>query len=659
MKEFCVLLKKLAGTVSLLLLLVQVDHVNGGGYLAVSPNGGPFRWDGPVTLNFDQGPLGKLSKEQADAMVLEAISEWTATHIPGSTVQFINGPDLAEDHGDGEGTDPNYDLNGPTDGLTAVIYDQYGNLTEQLGAGLSDSVAGFAGPVISETDPSAPIDEGIVVLNGKLISGNETDIPENQYQGVIIHEVGHLLNLDHAQSAMAYTETGFDVGSIGGPYTPRHEPDYTGVPTMFPFVLPEIDTLEIDDKSWILDMYGDTAELRGSISGAIKDLEGNPVNGVNVIAYHADDPTSMITCVTGFADGDPINAATGSYQIPALSPGSKWVVDVEPLVEMFNVQSSIGPELGEIPVLPGAPEYINDPGIESTSDFAGLSTTFVIPEGPLGVDLSGIDMTFNDINDVLFIEEVDLGTDELTAQILPVVPGKFIAVTGQIDPAEPNGQDLSFYGLYCDFFRVQPPAGMELNQVSIVSDQSILDVLVMERRADGRTHLVASTGSSLGYPAVSLYIDSLRMGEDPYKDNTFYFGVGFTDPFLGGSDPYQVSNYTLGLVFSVSDRDAVVVAGIESGVVDPESGIMRIHGRGFKNLGGPPEVEFSLPGLHVDSVSFVNENTLDVAISKEAGYTPGTTAVQVTNTGASGGFAGRVNVEGTGEPSNVTDWVLY
>src|SRR5690606_37878205 len=132
-RVYCRFLSKVA-TLGFVLVsgAVFVPSADAGGYLAVKPTGGPYKWDGPVTLHFDLGPLGKLSNAQADAMVTEAVAEWTAAKIPGSTVQFIQGPDLSEDHGDGAGTDPNYDLNTPTtDGITAVIYDQTGLLTEQ------------------------------------------------------------------------------------------------------------------------------------------------------------------------------------------------------------------------------------------------------------------------------------------------------------------------------------------------------------------------------------------------------------------------------------------------------------------------------------------------------------------------------------------------
>ncbi len=650
-----------------LAVVVATSAAPAGGYLAVDTTGQPFKWVGPITVNLDQGPLGKLSKSEADTFVLNAMSKWTATNISGSAVQFVRGPDLSEDHGDGQGADPNADYGKTPDGITAIIYDQFGTYTDQsLGANMSLSVAGWAGPTIPDDYSPTPLSEGIVVLNGRLIDGDvdgglAPDLDPDVYQGVITHEVGHMLNLDHSQAAVAFSETGFDAGSIGGVSEPRHPPDLRGVPTMFPFVMPEISTLETDDKAWITSLYPDAAlaASHGSISGSIRTIDNLPFDGANIVAFNADDPTSMITCVSGYADSDAITSPSGNYLIPSLPPGSQWVVDVEPLVDAFNTLSSVGPELEQPVIMPGAPEFINEAGFESTSDSALVSTTFQVPGNPATRHFTDVNLRFNDIEDVDFVTEVDTGTDELTAQLVPVTPGRYTYIQGHIDPTEMNPQDLGFYGVYYDFYRVRPPAGVELNQVFIQGQSVILDCSVFEWRPDGETHRIVTTVAAFGAPSLSLSLDSTHMGSAPHEGE-FYIGVCYPDPFLGGESPrVTLSDYVLGLLFSVSDRDGLVVKGADNGEINPDAGVVQIKGRGFKSTGGSPSVAFSNPGIGVDNVTLVDANTLNVAISKQPGFQPGLTTIQVTNSPASGGYAGRAVQQMTGTASHVSDWELY
>src|SRR5690606_6055121 len=142
------------------------------------------------------------------------------------------------------------------------------------------------------------------------------------------------------QAALQYSETGIESGTfypqfgLGGGL--GKEPDYRGRPTMFPFVQPDISTLELDDKAWISYLYpAPSFAANGSISGTIYAFDGSKANGANIIAFNADDPTQMITCVSGLTDFDPETTPKGDYRIPGLPPGSAWVVDVEPVADLF------------------------------------------------------------------------------------------------------------------------------------------------------------------------------------------------------------------------------------------------------------------------------------------------------------------------------------
>lgn len=640
-----------------------------GGYMAVDRTGQPYKWEGPITLHFDLGPLGKLSKAEADALTLTALSKWMDPELPGSGVQFVRGPDLTKDHGDGTEPNPAFDLFGPLDGITPIIYDQNGLLTDLMGAGASASVVGFAGPVIPDDFSPAPIKEGIVVMNGKMIAGEGRDLPMDEFTGAIVHELGHLLNLGHSQAALAFTSTGIDVGALpglggigmggGGPEFPA---DYRGLPTMFPAVMPGLDTLALDDMAWLRSLYGDTSgNASGSISGYVKNPDGTPFNGANMVAYSVDDYTSMITCVSGFTDALPTSAPTGYYKIPGLPPGTKWIVDVEPVADGFSGGSRVGPI--DAQPLPTLPEFVNESGIESDADQPSISTTFVIP--PTGPAVHHIDanLRFNDPSLIDLVAEVDTGTDERAGQWVDVTPGRLTVIEGVIDPAEPNPQIYGIPGLvlgqYHDFFRVKHPAGVELNLVAVDSDNSVLDAQVYHLHTTQDSSPASGTASGFGFPSLSLYIDSSRIGADEAHRGTYAFGVGFAGSFVGGTEPFQLSNYHLYLGFSVSDRDALALAGTDSGEVNPEGGTIRVRGRGFKNIGGPPEVTFSTPGLLVTSVDFVDDKNLDVTLAKGPGYLPGDTTMQVVNRPESGGYGGRILQKAVGTQAAVIGWELY
>src|SRR5690606_12928275 len=152
----------------------------------------------------------------------------------------------------------------------------------------------------------------------------------------------------------------------------------------------------------------------------------------NIIAFNADDPTQMITCVSGLTDFYPETTPKGDYRIRGLPPGSAWVVDVEPVADLFTGGSSLGRLAAPIP-LPGAPEFLNELGVESHGDSAAMSTAFMIPEAPANPNINSVDLRFNDIGQVVEVDEVENGSDPEMAQQLPVTPGKYTVVHGFAD----------------------------------------------------------------------------------------------------------------------------------------------------------------------------------------------------------------------------------
>jgi len=658
-----------------ILYFLTPTGVIAGGYLAVDTEGTPYKWTAPIVVNLDLGPLGKLTKAQADELALDAMSHWTSSNVPGSTIQFVRGPDLSEDNGDGLGTDPENefddDENAPTDGLTAIIYDQTGAILESVYGNLqANAIVGGAGPVVPKARTPAPLVEGGAIINGRFYDDApdeifKNDLPYDQFKGAFIHEIGHMLNFDHAQAGVAYSETGFEIGSMGGYSPPRYEPDYRGVPTMFPFVMPQMETLELDDKSWLLEVYGDSASKAGlgSISGIVSTFDGITTNGINIVAYNVDDPTSMVTCVSGYIDPYHTLAATGSYKIPLLPPG-KWVLYAESILGAFIDGSSVGPEDVDENNRPakmqGPPEFLNEPDFESTNDPSSVSTTFEVTASGPDQHITGVNLQMNDLNDLNGVLEVDAGASVNQAQVLEVEPGKFTYVSGTANTNEPVVHNEIYHGDFIDFYKVEAPAGVRLDQMFIISSPDIVDLYLFERDSNGNLQLINGTVSALGAFAVDFMLDSSRIGESAYSGQ-YYFGVGFPIPLLGGSSNPVTSDYTFGIMYSVSDRDAVLVSGLEAGELVPESTMVRVKGRGFKNTGSiAPTITFSTPDVNVNSVTFIDSNTLDVSISTAPTLQPGSHfTLQVTNSQQSGGYAGRKRERVAGSQTRVFDWGIY
>lgn len=607
-----------------------------GGFLSVSGAGTPRAWTAsPIVLRYDAGPLSAaVNKATADTMVNNAVARWNTANIPTCSLTFSQGADLAVDHGTttAPASNPNYNEGSP-DGITPVIYDQNGFLTGELFAGAEQVIIGFAGPAWLSGNT---ITEGQAVLNGLFIDGisgggNPADLSSGQYEGVITHEIGHMLNLDHAQANREY------VNSV-----PPSSTDFTGYPSMFPLVHAGIQTLELDDRVWISELYPTASHTAlTAITGETRDNSNARVNGVNIIARSATNPLDVITCVSGYRDGSPgtINASAGEavYRIPGLATGSRWVVNFEQISPNFTSGSRVGP-IDPPLVVPGPAEFLNESGIEGTSDDVKRSTTFATPGTPGGV-VSGVDLRLNSFPSAQNINEVDPGSSFPSAAmaLTTINPGQTLNIAGNLNPAE--GGNVSFIGDPIeDWYVIQPASAYTIRRITLTphaSDDADLYLCSFNQPASSLLVVSASLTDGVGLveEIVGPY-DAARFGAGTAA-GLVYIGVSTFTGFPGG-------DYTLTIEADVSNTSALVVDAVTGGQIDVGSGTMTITGRGFRNTGGAPTVTTTDPNISIGTVTFVNANTLDVAISGLMGFTPGNATLEVTNQSAGGGFAGRL-----------------
>ena len=143
-------------------------------------------------------------------------------------------------------------------------------------------------------------------------SGNSVNLKD-----VVVHEVGHLIGLEHTpldgQPMVRPTMNPYNRGNEQG----------------------EAQSLEPDDIAGISYLYpsDDYLDRVSNASGEISDIDGNPIFGVHVIAKNID--TGAVTSTISGAYDNNVN--TGEYYIMGLPPGL-YKIFIEP------ISGDIGPE---------------------------------------------------------------------------------------------------------------------------------------------------------------------------------------------------------------------------------------------------------------------------------------------------------------------------
>ena len=171
----------------------------GAGPLFVNDAGDALVWtQRPVPWNPDAGGLGILGQSAALDLVEESFAAWAA--VADASIDFADTGGLAVDV---TAANVGLFLGVCDDGLSPIVFDTDGTITDALfGAGASNSILGFAGPECGTFSPPV-VTEASAVLNGKFLDGVATganpEVALDAFAGVLVHEFGHYVNLDHSQ----------------------------------------------------------------------------------------------------------------------------------------------------------------------------------------------------------------------------------------------------------------------------------------------------------------------------------------------------------------------------------------------------------------------------------------------------------------------------
>lgn len=229
---------------------------------------------------------------------------------------------------------------------TVVIYDQDGSILSAMG--YPRNIAGLGAPLNRSGDRTV-IQNGYVILNGRMIEGVNDAREVERFKAVILHELGHLFNLSHSQLNLDLAES-CDTFNCPNGYA---------ITTMYPSAKSTEQFLfHRDDVIALALLYPKMDENNKplletkycTIKGTILDKEGNGYPGVNVVANNvkadqsAKDARSMVS--GAFFPGPSIagrRVMDGQYVLAGLMPGETYEVHYESLTHDYDVGGGFMP----------------------------------------------------------------------------------------------------------------------------------------------------------------------------------------------------------------------------------------------------------------------------------------------------------------------------
>lgn len=380
------MLKRLIVFGAVFFFIVNFGKSYAGNHEVIHPTKGhSIGWENPTAIPYwmDIGPLGKLTNSEARGLTAAMMDTWAK--VETSRVRFVYQGNLPEDvtreniadylamtscGGSSRADIPK--------NVVPIIFDSDGKIIEYIaGMGSAIEIGGLATLrcFVGTLDNPLSIYQGMVIINGQFIDGKDftefspADLSVNSIAGVMLHELGHLIGLDHS----ALNEEMYEAISEG--ILPADYSRY--LPVMLPTVLRKSNsstTLHPDDISAISTLYPATGYLSqvGDIEGEVVRSDGEEVRKVNVIARKEDDPLcEAVASLSGRrcvpltdSNGRPNFNMTycdssdlyGDYTIEGLLPGD-YTVEIEEL-DAGWVRSGMYPSLIDED-LPGDAEFYN------------------------------------------------------------------------------------------------------------------------------------------------------------------------------------------------------------------------------------------------------------------------------------------------------------
>ncbi len=357
-----------------------------------SSTGQFYSWPGgAVSWIYDSGDLAAgYTNAQAVAMVAEAFDIWVKAGLSNaSTGQWVSTANLSV-------TQPGYvpdvtkdnykkylslDSTKPApDYPPTIIFDIDGSIIADLGKLIGQDMTTVVAytminPDVDLDSSSHAITHAVTILNGAMM--NKSGIDEDRFKASVIHELGHLLGLDHTGLNDEYATT----SDAKKNRTLKTSMD-AALPTMYPVNLSaEQKTLHNDDVVALSTLYPTSAFSSQfcTITGKVVDSTGSGVQGIEVVARTTvsnDFAADAISTMTGVEY--PIPTRDGHYYIRGIVPKKTYTVGFAPLPAYGLDGSGIGNFSSKYGVAPpglGMPPIANAPDGRCDTSFPSCDIT--------------------------------------------------------------------------------------------------------------------------------------------------------------------------------------------------------------------------------------------------------------------------------------------
>lgn len=399
-RDTSILWRRIASFFVFFLLIVGLAFpALAGNPLYMNLNGTPLIWDisdsKEIGYKVDRGGLGILPFEQALVLIKEAMAVWESVSGAGIKFKYLGPTDeevtidnwiqIASNHihAEGYGTTSAATTDSQFNRYFVIVFDNTGEIVAAKGSPGASGVQSHTGVLGTYDDPEF-FTSAHIILNGQYYNNNDSDVADLELidvMAIIVHELGHLLGLDHNTSQYQIYRNIID-GTL--------DPDYARyMSSMFPRFIKgsgrHMINLHPDEIATLKWMYG--AEDYYTISGDVFDAKGQPQYSALVTARntqsslcHSYSQATRVTCSDMNTSSTGNGAAyfnakncmdddvEGYYTIPVLTDGG-YSIDVSEIPAFLT--SAISKFGNNIQELPGDAEFFNedDQRIESNYDY--------------------------------------------------------------------------------------------------------------------------------------------------------------------------------------------------------------------------------------------------------------------------------------------------